>query len=97
MAEYRVNTQNGETELSLDLLNQISEEVIAQVHTKEELSGIISQQLIEQYARKEAWKRAYRDFPLPTSNMTLEARRDLQDRRNDRAEWYYLDIIEKFQ
>ena len=35
MAEYRVPYQNGEIELSLELLNKISEDVIAQVNSSE--------------------------------------------------------------
>ena len=97
MAEYRVPYQNGEMELSLELLNQISEDVIAQVNSSEEMEIVLSKQLIEQYARKEAWKRAYKEIPLPSGTISLEARREMQERRNDLAEWYYLDIIEKYQ
>ncbi len=83
--------------LSISLLNQISEEIIAKVHSSEELYEVVDRQALEQYARKEGWKRAYREIPLPQGSVTLEVRKDLQDRRNDLAEWYYLEIMEQFE
>ena len=97
MDVYRGSFTNQEDELSINLLNQISEEIIARVHSSEELYDVVDKQLLEQYARKEGWKRAYKEIPVPAGSITLEARKEIQDRRNDLAEWYYLEIMEKYQ
>ena len=97
MDVYRETATKQEDVLSINLLNQISEEIIAKVHSKDELYEVVDRQVLEQYARTEGWKRAYREIPLPSSSVSLEVRKDLQDRRNDLAEWYYLEIMEKFE
>ncbi len=97
MDVYRDVSSSQEDVLSISFLNQISEEIIAKVHSSEELYEVVDRQSLEQYARKEGWKRAYKEIPLPSSSVPLEVRKDLQDRRNDLAEWYYLEIMEQFQ
>ncbi len=97
MDVYRDVSSKQEDVLSINLLNQISEEIIAKVHSKDELYEVVDRQVLEQYARTEGWKRAYKEIPLPSNSVPLEKRKDLQDRRNDLAEWYYLEIMEKFE
>lgn len=83
--------------LSIDLLNQISEEIVAQVSSSKELDAITQSYALEQYARKEAWKRAYKEIPLPSGSIPLDVRRTIQEQRNDLAEYYYLQILEENQ
>ena len=50
----------------------------------------------EQYARKEALKQAYEEVPIPRGSISLEARREIQERRNDLAEIYYIEYLKNY-
>ena len=47
----------------------------------------------EQDARKEAWKLAYKEVPLPPNSVPLEIRLEMQQKRNEVAEKYYREIM----
>lgn len=49
----------------------------------------------DQDARKEAWKLAYKEVPLPSGSVPLEARLEMQQKRNEAAEKYYQEIINR--
>ena len=93
--EFYVETKDGVTVVSVDLVNRISQSLIAMTESEEELNNLVMVQMNEQYARKEAWKLAYREVPLPIGSISLEARREIQERRNELAEMYYQKIINR--
>jgi len=89
---YGFNTQEV---ISLDLVNSISQELIALTETQEDLERLALNTFKEQEARKEAWKMAYKEIPMPNGIVSLETRRMMQERRNELAEEFYQQIIKK--
>ena len=49
----------------------------------------------EQDARREAWKMAYKEVPLPPGAVSLEVRLEMQKKRNEVAEKYFKEIINR--
>lgn len=92
---YYVHTSDRVTIVSADVVNNISEYLIAKVGTEEELGELVMAKINEQEARTEAFKMAYRDVPIPSGSISLEVRRELQAKRNELAEKYYQEIIKK--
>ena len=94
--EFYVDTKRGTMMVSNDLVNEISGYLVAQTDTKEELDSLLRDKAKEQYARKEALKRAYEEVPIPAGSLSMEVRRELQQRRNNLVEKYYKEYLENY-
>ncbi len=91
--ELYVETSYGRRFVSEDLINGISQYLIAKTETEEELGDLVMAKINEQDARKEAWKLAYKEVPLPPNSVPLEIRLEMQQKRNEVAEKYYREIM----
>lgn len=94
--EYYVDTKRGTMMVSNDLVNEISGYLIAQTETKVELDSLLRDKAKEQYARKEALKRAYDEVPIPVGTLSMDVRREIQQQRNELVEKYYQEFLEKY-
>jgi len=90
-----VETRNGEIEVSVDTINRVSEYLIAKVDTEAELGDLIVSSLDEQDAKKEAWKLAYKEVPVQYGSIPLQARIEIAERRNELAQKYFNQLMNK--
>lgn len=90
-----VETRDGEIEVSVDTINRVSEYLIAKVDTEAELGDLIVSSLNEQDAKKEAWKLAYKEVPVPGGILPLQARIEIAERRNELAQKYFNQLMHK--
>ena len=94
MEKYRIDTNSkGEMEVSTKSLNGISEELIADASNEAELEKLLMNRMDEQAAKKEAWKLAYKDIPLPPRGVPLETMKELSEKRAEIADMYPKKII----
>lgn len=96
MSKYYDEMQKEDYVVSPNLVNEISGYLVAKTETREELNDLLLEKVREQYARKEALKRAYEEVPIPRGSISLEARREIQERRNDLAEIYYIEYLKNY-
>lgn len=96
MSKYYDETQKEDFVVSPNLVNEISGYLVAKTETREELNDLLMEKVREQYARKEALKRAYEEVPVPRGSLSLEVRREIQERRNDLVEIYYIEYLKIF-
>lgn len=96
MREYYDEMQKEDYVVSPNLVNEISGYLIAKTETREELNDLLMEKVREQYARKEALKQAYEEVPIPRGSISLETRREIQERRNDLAEIYYIEYLKNY-
>lgn len=95
--DFCFSNQGEDSFVSLDLINSISQDLIALTETEEELESLVNKVAQEQYIRKEAWKMAYKECPLPVGSVSLEIRREIQEKRNELADLYYEELLKKYQ
>ncbi len=96
MREYYDEMQKEDYVVSPNLVNEISGYLVAQTETRGELNDLLMDKAREQYARKEALKRAYQEVPVPRGSLSLEVRREIQERRNELVEKYYQENLYKY-
>jgi len=91
--KYTIDTTSkGEVEVSLKSMNGISKESIAEAYDETELEKLLINSISDQDARKESWKLAYKDIPLPPRGIPTDTMRELSERRNELAENYFQKI-----
>ena len=96
MSMYYDEMKKGSFEISPSWVNEISGYLVAQTETRGELNDLLMDKAREQYARKEALKRAYQEVPVPRGSLSLEVRREIQERRNELVEKYYQENLYKY-
>ena len=89
--EYTTKTKDSVI-VSVDLVNQIAQELIAQAETEEELENLVLSYTQEQELRKKAWKKAYQEYPIQSGYVPIDTRREIQLKRDELAEKYYQQL-----
>lgn len=95
MNRYVVGTKDGEVEVSVGTINRLSEYLIAKADTEEELGDLVMSTMSEQDAKKEAWKLAYKEVPVPTGSIPLQARIEIAEKRQELANKYFNELLNK--
>lgn len=93
--EFIVDTKFGTMIVSADVVNDISESLLAQIDTQDELDYLLRGIAEKQYARKTALRRAYEEVPVPAGSFSMAVRQELQQKRNELVEKYYQEILNK--
>lgn len=92
--KFTIDTNSkGEVEVSAKSMNGISKESIAEASDENELEKLLMNSINEQDAKKEAWKLAYKDVPLPPRGLPVDTMKELSERRNEVAETYFKKIM----
>ena len=91
--EFYVDTKQGMITVSADIVNEISGYLVAHTETRKDLDELLVSKALEQDARKRALKKAYLEIPVPVGSLSLEVRREIQERRNELVEKYYKEFL----
>lgn len=90
--EFYFESKSRSEVISMDIVNHISQELIATVNGEKELNSLLEEELKMQDARRQALLIAYKEYPNPTGFISLDDRRALVEKRNQLVE----TLIEKF-
>ena len=93
--EFYVDTKQGMVIVSADTVNEISGYLVAHTESREELNELLISKATEQDARRRALQKAYSEIPVPMGSLSLEVRREIQERRNELVEKYYQEFLNK--
>ena len=93
--EFYVDTKQGMVIVSADTVNEISGYLVAHTESREELNELLISKATEQDARRRALQKAYSEIPVLMGSLSLEVRREIQERRNELVEKYYQEFMNK--